>query len=155
VNIFDFIKPYGRRASVEDLGLYILPQEVPPRNSTVVDQILTVLVPFGGAQTPTGFNYRVPPNRRGVLRLLAVDTFDPAGIPFLTFSVLRSGAPIANYQRDSIPIGTVGEPTWVWGEFDGDQIFEVVLFNSSVTTGYQAYVRAVLWFWDVLEERGR
>lgn len=155
MNIFDVLKPYGRRQSLEDLGLYVLPQAIPPRNSTVVDQIRSVLVPFGGAPTAAGFNYRVPANRRGVLRLLAVDTFEPAGIPFITFSVQRSGSPVPNYQNADIPLGTVGEPTWVWAEFDGDQIFEVTLVNSSLTTGYQTYVRAVLWFWDVLEMRGR
>lgn len=155
MNVFDVLKPFGRRVSAEDLGLYLLPQEFPPRNATVVDQILNVLVPLGGAPTVAGFNYRVPANRRGVLRKLAVDTFDPAGIPFTQFSVRRSGAPVPNYQNDDVPIGTVGEPTWVWVEFDGDQVFEVVLTNSSATQGYQTYVRAVLWFWDVIEERGR
>jgi hypothetical protein len=145
--------PYGKRASLEDYGIYILPQAVPPRNATLLDQTRSLVVPQSA--TLTMFEYRTPPNRRGILRRLAVDAVDPAGLPSLLFSVLRSGAPVPNYQINELPIGTIGVPDEVNVVFDGDQVLQVVVQNVNAFTPYEAYVRVVGHWWDVIEERGR
>src|SRR5882672_7101553 len=105
MDVFALLTPSLKRASVEDMGLYILPQEFAPRNATLVDQTTVPTVPFGGSIV--AFEYRVPANRRGTLRRLGVDVVDPAAIPDLTFSVRRSSAPVPNYQLVPIPIGTI------------------------------------------------
>jgi len=153
MDIFSVLKPYGKRMSVEDLGLYILPQVVPPRNATLLDQTTVPIVPFGG--NIVAFDYLVPPNRRGTLRRLGVDVVDPAALPDLTFSVRRSGAPVPNYQSVPIPIGTIGEPDEVNIVFDGDQRMQVVLFNANLMVNREATVRVVAHFWDVIENWGR
>lgn len=160
VNIFDLIKPYGRRASAEDLGIYILPQVVAPRNATLLDQARSPIVPAAAAVpfTPgqvVAFEYRVPANRRGTLRRLSVDAVDPAALPSLTFSVLRSSAPVPNYQLTEVPIGTIGVPDEVNIVFDGDQLMQVVVFNSNTFNTYEVSVRVVAHFWDVVIEWGR
>ena len=157
MNIFDIIKPYGRRASVEDLGLYVLPQEFIPRNATFVDQASSPIVPFGIPGVPgtaLAFDYLVPANRRGVIRRLAVDPADPAAIPSIRFSVLRSGSPVPNYQNAEVPMGTIGQPDLVSAQFDGDQRMQILILNTSAFD-FEVFVRVVAWFWDVIEERGR
>lgn len=143
----------GGRRSIEDMGIYILPQEFIPRNATFVDQTRTVATPTNG--NVIAFSYKTPPNRRGRLARLAVETFDPAGIPFTQFSILRSGSPIPNYQNNDIPFGTIGVPDTVYAEIDREQDLQVQLQNSSVTSGFTTFVRIVFWHWDIQAEAGR
>ncbi len=147
------LKPYGRRMSVEDLGLYILPQEFIPRNATFVDQTREQSV--AAVSSAMVFEYRVPANRRGVLRRLACDSASPGALPNLRYSVLRSGAPVPNYQIEEFPIGTVNVPDFVMVQFDGDQLMQVQVTNLAAGFAFDVHVRVVAWFWDVLEERGR
>jgi hypothetical protein len=157
VNIFDILRPYGKRASLEDLGLYVLPQAVPPRNATLVDQSSSPIVPAGIPGVPgtaLAFDYLVPANRRGIMARLAVDTPDPAALPAIRFAVLRSSAPVPNYQNVQAPIGTIGVPDTVNVVFDGDQHMQVVVSNSSAFD-FEVHVRVVAWFWDVIMEFGR
>jgi len=157
VNIFDILRPYGKRASLEDVGLYVLPQAVPPRNATIVDQTSSPTVPAGIPGVPgtvVAFSYRVPSNRRGVMARLGVDPPDPAAVPALKFSVLRSSAPVPNYQNVEVPIGTIGVPDQVNVVFDGDQLMQIVVSNSSAFD-FQVHVRVYAWFWDVIMDYGR
>lgn len=157
MNLFDILKPFGQRASLEDLGLYILPQAVPPRNATLLDQTSYPIVPFGIPGVPgtiLAFDYLVPANRRGIMARLTVDPPDPAALPSILFSVQRSGAPVPNYQLVQSPIGTIGEPDSVNVVFDGDQRMQVRLFNTSAFA-LEVNVRVVGWFWDVIMEYGR
>jgi len=160
VNIIDIlskIQPFGKRASLEDLGLYVLPQAVPPRNATLVDQSSSPTVPAGIPGVPgsiVAFDYIVPANRRGILARLAVDPPDPAALPAIRFSVLRSFAPVPNYQNVEAPIGTIGVPDQVNVVFDGDQRMQVVVTNSSAFD-FQVHVRVYAWFWDVIMDYGR
>lgn len=157
MNIFQILKPFAKRASVEDFGLYVLPQEFIPRNATFVDQQSAPIVPAGIPGVPgtaLAFDYLVPLNRRGVLRRLAVDPSDPAGLPSISYSVLRSGAPVANYQNVRAPIGSIGQPDLVSVQFDGTQRMQVLALNTSAFA-FEVFVRAVAWFWDVIEDYGR
>jgi hypothetical protein len=159
-DIFSVLKSYGRRQSLEDLGLYILPQAVPPRNATFVDKERSVIVPLGIPGPPPvpgtalAFEYRVPANRRGILARLGVDCVDPAALPSIQFSVLRSGAPVPNYVNVQAPIGTIGVPDTVHQTFDGDQLLQIQIANFSAFD-LEVHVRVVAWFWDVIEEYGR
>jgi hypothetical protein len=153
MDLLSMLKPYGKRTSVEDLGLYILPQVVAPRNATLVDQTKVPIVPFGGSII--AFEYKVPANRRGTLRRLGIDVVDPAALPDIKFSVQRSGSPVPNYQNVPIPIGTIGSPDEVNIVFDGDQLLQVLLINSNVMVNREVTVRVVAHFWDVIENWGR
>lgn len=146
------LKPFTGRRSVEDLGLYILPQEFIPRNATFLDQTRQQIV--AAASTVVIFEYRVPANRRGVLRRLAVDTIDPGALPNFRYSVLRSGAPVPNYQNEELPIGTIGTPDVVRVDFDREQLLQVSVVNSAAF-GFEVHARVVAWFWDVMQEAGR
>ena len=157
MDIFSLLKPYGKRASVEDLGLYVLPQEFIPRNATFIDQTRSPIVPAAAGPflgSVVAFEYRVPPNRRGVLRRLAVDPTDPAAMPSIRYSVLRSDATVPNYQIAEVPIGTIGVPDFVYVEFDRDQLLQVQVTNAA-GFDFEVFVRVVAWFWDVIEESGR
>ncbi len=153
MDIFSLLKPFGKRASVEDLGLYILPQEFIPRNATFLDQTREQSV--AALSTVTMFDDRVPANRRGVLRRLAVDSASPGALPSLRYSVLRSGAPVPNYQLEELPVGTIAVPDLVYVEFDRDQQLQVAVVNSNAGFAFDVHVRVVGWFWDVIEEAGR
>jgi len=143
----------GGRRALDALGIDILPQEFIPRGALVVD-----LQPQGGIVPAAGsllmVDYLVPPNRKGVLRRLAVDAVDPAGTPSITFSVLRSGASVGNYQNTEAPIGTIGVPDLVHVDFDREQRLQVIVFNASAFA-LEVHVRAVAWFWDIQQEAGR
>lgn len=157
-NMLGLLKPFGRRASVEDFGLYLLPQEFIPRNATFVDQRRGGVVPPGIPGLPgtlLAFEYLVPSNRRGVMRRLGVDAEDPAALASLSVSVLRSGAPVPNYQLVTLPIGSPDTPDLVYVEFDRDQLLQIVVSNTSLVSPYDTSARVVAWFWDVSEESGR
>ncbi len=147
------LKPYSRRMSLEDLGLYILPQDFVPRNATFIDQTREQSV--AALSTVVMFEYQVPANRRGILRRLAVDSASPGALPSLRYSVLRSLAPVPNYQLEELPIGTVNTPDLVVVTFDGDQLLQVQVTNTNAGFAFDVHVRVVGWFWDVLEVRGR
>lgn len=158
IDLLTMLKPPTRRVSVEDIGLYILPQSVPPRNATIVDQSSSPVVPAGVPGVPgsvIGFQYRVPANRRGILARLGVDSVDPAALPFLRFAILRSQAPVPNYQNVETPIGSIGAPDTVNVTFDGDQFMQVQVTNSDNVNPRQVHVRVVAWFWDTIENWGK
>lgn len=152
MNLFDLIKPYSRRLSLEDLGIYLNPVDTPPRNSTIIDQRRSAVVP--AVSTLVLFDYLVPPFRRGILRRLAVDAQNPAGLPALSFSILTSGAPVPNYQNVTLPIGTIGTPDNVYVQYDREQHLQIAVTNSALV-GYDVMVRVVAWFWDEIPEAGR
>lgn len=144
----------GGRVSLEDLGVYLLPQAVPPRNATLVDQSVEAVIAAGPGTSLILFQYQCPSQRRGILARLAVDAPDPAALPNLSFSVLRSGAPVPNYQLVPLPIGTVNQPDTVQVTFDDAQLLQVQVTNAAGFP-FDVHCRVVAWFWDVIQVSGR
>jgi len=147
-----------KRVSLEDMGVTLRPQEFPPRNAFYLDQtVAPVIGPGipGAPNTVIAFQYQVPEWRQGVLRRLSVDPSDVAALPSITFSVLRSNAPVHNYQNVPAPIGTIDEPDQVYVEFDRQQLLQVAVSNANVFFPYEVHVRVVAWFWDYVETSGR
>ncbi len=143
----------GKRVSLEDMGVMLLPQHYVPRNATRIDHDVNPVI-AAGAVDAIAFQYQVPEYRQGVLRRLAVEPLDPAAIPSITFSIKRSGAPVHDYQNVQTPIGTVGVPDEVYVEFDRQQLLQITVSNSSGFP-YDVHVRVIAWFWMYVEVSGR
>jgi len=153
IDLIKMVRLFGRRVALEDMGIMLQPQEFPPRNCFYLDDEQNPVV-AAGAVDQVVFSYQVPEFRKGVLRRLAVEPLDPAGIPSIRWSIRRSGSPVQTYQNEQAPIGTLGVPDTVYVEFDRQQLLEVIVSNVAAFP-FDLYVRVVAWFWDVVDVSGR
>ncbi len=153
IDLTKALKLFGKRISLEDVGLMLQPNEFVPRGAYWIDQTRSPLVPAGAVDFVV-FQLEVPAWRKGIFKKLAVEPSDPAAIPAITWSIKRSGATVENYQNVDAPIGGINFPDVVNVEFDRQQLLQVTVSNAAAFP-YDMHVRVIAWFWDIVEVSGR